>query len=133
MQVKGNHVSWADSWEFRVGFNAREGLVLHDLSFIEHARPRNANANASAAQRVNATHELVRRNVIFRASMAEMTVPYGDPRQQHYRKNAFDAGEYRNNINIYILLYIYFIILILRVCLFILTGKDTEWDVVPIH
>ena len=27
-------------------------------------------------------------------SLAEMVVPYGDPAQPHYRKNAFDAGEY---------------------------------------
>ena len=24
---------------------------------------------------------------------AEMVVPYGDPREPHFRKNAFDAGE----------------------------------------
>lgn len=33
------------------------------------------------------------RKVIFRASLCEMTVPYGDPRSQHVRKNAFDAGK----------------------------------------
>lgn len=92
--MEGNHVRWADSWEFRVGFNAREGLVLHDLRFLEHTQ-RTARANATNTQHnEHATHELATRNVIFRASMCEMTVPYGDPRPQHYRKNAFDAGEY---------------------------------------
>lgn len=33
------------------------------------------------------------RAVAFRLSMAEMVVPYGDPKHPHYLKNAFDAGE----------------------------------------
>ena len=28
--VDGNHVHW-QKWDFRVSFNYREGLVLHDL------------------------------------------------------------------------------------------------------
>lgn len=28
-----------------------------------------------------------------RLSFIEMVVPYGDPNDPHYRKNAFDAGE----------------------------------------
>lgn len=28
-----------------------------------------------------------------RLSFVEMVVPYGDPNNPHYRKNAFDAGE----------------------------------------
>lgn len=28
-----------------------------------------------------------------RLSFVEMVVPYGDPNDPHYRKNAFDAGE----------------------------------------
>lgn len=34
------------------------------------------------------------RPIFYRASLAEMTVPYGDPSPHHYRKNAFDVGEY---------------------------------------
>jgi primary-amine oxidase len=34
------------------------------------------------------------RSILYRASMAEMVVPYGDPRPQHFRKNAFDLGEH---------------------------------------
>jgi primary-amine oxidase len=34
------------------------------------------------------------RPIIYRASLAEMTVPYGDPSITQYRKNAFDVGEY---------------------------------------
>ncbi len=34
------------------------------------------------------------RPLIWRASISEMVVPYGDPSFNHYRKNAFDVGEY---------------------------------------
>ncbi|MDQ3734552.1 MAG: tyramine oxidase, partial [Actinomycetota bacterium] len=34
------------------------------------------------------------RPVLYRASMCEMTVPYGDPSSTQARKNAFDIGEY---------------------------------------
>lgn len=63
-----NLVSWA-GWNFRVGFNAKEGLTLHDIQFRNH-------------------------NVLFRASVAEMVVPYGCPEPIASRKNAFDAGDY---------------------------------------
>ena len=32
--------------------------------------------------------------MIYRASLAEMFIPYGDPNPTHYRKNVFDMGEY---------------------------------------
>ena len=71
--IEGNHVLW-DKWRLRVGFNAREGLVLYNIGMFDpdsgHARP-----------------------VARRVSFAEMIVPYGDPEDPHYRKNAFDAGE----------------------------------------
>ena len=34
------------------------------------------------------------RPVLYRAAPSDMVVPYGDPGKDHYRKNAFDAGEY---------------------------------------
>src|SRR4030095_8992929 len=34
------------------------------------------------------------RPILYRASLAEMVVPYGDPAPTHWRKNAFDEGEY---------------------------------------
>lgn len=71
-QVDGQHVTWGD-WSFRVGFTAREGLVLHQLKFREGAEER---------------------SVLHRASLAEMVVPYGDPSPVQSKKNAFDAGEY---------------------------------------
>ena len=33
------------------------------------------------------------RPILYRASLSEMVVPYGDPSPMHYFKNAFDGGE----------------------------------------
>ncbi len=66
--VIGQEVRW-QKWAFRVGFNPREGLVLHAVSY--DGRP-----------------------VLYRGSIAEMIVPYGDPKESAYRKNVFDLGEY---------------------------------------
>jgi primary-amine oxidase len=71
-QVDGHEVRW-QKWRFRVGFNPREGLVLHTVSYEDEGRLR---------------------PIIYRASLSEMFIPYGDPRPTHYRKNVFDMGEY---------------------------------------
>ena len=70
-RVHGNKVSW-ENWDFRVGFNGREGLVLHTVGYSHKGR---------------------RRPILYRASIAEMVVPYGTPERSHYRKNVFDSGE----------------------------------------
>jgi primary-amine oxidase len=70
--VDGNHVRWAN-WSFRLGFTAREGVVLHQVHYRDGD---------------------VDRSVLNRASLVEMVVPYGDPSSVQSRKNAFDAGEY---------------------------------------
>lgn len=70
-QVDGQVVTW-QNWQFRVGFTETEGLVLHQISFLDKGK---------------------RRPIIFRASCVEMVVPYGDPRSPNHLKNAFDAGE----------------------------------------
>jgi primary-amine oxidase len=67
-EIDGQEVSW-QNWRFRVGFDAREGLVLHQLSYLD-------------------------RPVIYRASIAEMVVPYGDPHPARSWINYFDGGEY---------------------------------------
>jgi primary-amine oxidase len=71
-KVTGNQVEW-QKWKFRVGFTSREGLVLHAISYNDDG---------------------VERPVLTRASICEMVVPYGDPGEPYYRKNAFDIGEY---------------------------------------
>lgn len=71
-QVEGHLIRW-QKWQMRIGFTPREGLVLHTVGYEDQGRLR---------------------SILYRASMAEMVVPYGDPRPQHYRKNAFDVGEH---------------------------------------
>ncbi|MEM8694108.1 MAG: primary-amine oxidase [Pseudomonadota bacterium] len=66
--LEGHRLKWHD-WELQIGFNAREGLTLHDISI--GGRP-----------------------ILYRASIAEMMVPYGSPDGRHPRKNVFDVGEY---------------------------------------
>lgn len=56
-----------------MGFTPREGLVIHTVAYDDGSRGR--------------------RSVAHRLSFVEMVVPYGDPHDPHYRKNAFDAGE----------------------------------------
>lgn len=66
--VTGSLVEW-EGWSMRVDFNAREGLVLHDVSFGG-------------------------RSVLSRASVPEMVVPYGDTAPGRFWISYFDAGEY---------------------------------------
>jgi primary-amine oxidase len=70
--VEDDVVSW-QNWKFRIGFDGREGLVLHQITFSDGARER---------------------PVIYRASLSEMVVPYADPSPVRYWQNYFDAGEY---------------------------------------
>ncbi|KAL2262283.1 hypothetical protein VTK26DRAFT_1835 [Humicola hyalothermophila] len=64
--ISGNKISW-EKWTMRVGFNYREGMTLHDVRFDG-------------------------RSLFYRLSLAEMFVPYGDPRAPYPRKAAFDLG-----------------------------------------
>ncbi len=70
--VDGHAVQWGP-WRLRVGYNPREGLVLHDIGYVDKG---------------------TLRPVLYRASLTEMFVPYGDPRPTHWNKNVFDMGEY---------------------------------------
>ncbi|MEM8809463.1 MAG: primary-amine oxidase [Cyanobacteria bacterium P01_G01_bin.38] len=71
-EVNGHEISW-QKWKMRVGFTPREGLILYTVTYTDQGEER---------------------PIFYRASLAEMTVPYGDPQPNHYRKNAFDVGEY---------------------------------------
>ncbi len=70
--VEGHRVNW-QKWSFRVGFTPREGLVLHTISYNDKGKER---------------------PLIYRASLSEMFIPYGDPAPTHWRKDVFDMGEY---------------------------------------
>ncbi|MEM7405027.1 MAG: primary-amine oxidase [Pseudomonadota bacterium] len=76
--VEDHVVTWLN-WRFHVEFHSREGLVLNDIQ-VRHPRASNGTENW--------------RDLCHRASIAEMVVPYGDPSFNHFRKNAFDVGEY---------------------------------------
>ncbi|KAL5759911.1 hypothetical protein ACOSP7_018414 [Xanthoceras sorbifolium] len=71
-RVSGHFVEW-QKWNFRIGFTPREGLIIYSVAYVDGSRGR--------------------RPVAHRLSFVEMVVPYGDPNDPHYRKNAFDAGE----------------------------------------
>jgi primary-amine oxidase len=70
--IEGHCIRWM-GWDVRVGFNNREGLILHQLGHTIDGK---------------------RRPILHRASLAEMVVPYGSPELAHWRKNVFDIGEY---------------------------------------
>jgi primary-amine oxidase len=69
--VDGNSVRW-QKWSFRVGWTAREGLVLHTVGYEDGGRIR---------------------SVLHRASFCEMAVPYGDPTNGRHVQCPFDIGE----------------------------------------
>ena len=71
-QVDGWEVRW-QKWRFRIGFTPREGLVLYTIGYEDGGRLR---------------------PIVYRASLAEMFIPYADVAPTHYRKNVFDMGEY---------------------------------------
>jgi primary-amine oxidase len=63
-------------WQLRISMHPIEGLVLHQVSYVE-SRPEGDHP----------------RPILYRASVAEMVVPYGSTALNHWWKNAFDAGE----------------------------------------
>lgn len=71
--AKGNLLTW-EKWRFRVGFNYREGLTLHDVRYDG-------------------------RSLFYRLSLSEMFVPYGDSRIPYPRKAAFDLGNDGAGVN----------------------------------
>ena len=71
-KLEGNAISW-QKWALVIGFNAREGLTLHNIRYHDKGRDR---------------------SILYRASLTEMVVPYADPTPTQARKNAFDVGEY---------------------------------------
>lgn len=70
--VDGYKVHW-QNWQVDVGYSVREGLILYNIGYQDKGRLR---------------------PIMHRASMAEMVIPYGDPRHANFRRNAFDVGEY---------------------------------------
>jgi len=70
--LDGNLLQW-QNWSLRIGFNHREGMTLHTIRYRDGDR---------------------NRSVAHRLSFAEMIVPYRDSSVDHYRRTAFDIGEW---------------------------------------
>jgi primary-amine oxidase len=71
-ELAGHELRW-QKWTMRLGFTPREGLVLHTVAYRDGGRDR---------------------LILYRAAVADMVVPYGDPRPSYFHRNAFDVGEY---------------------------------------
>ena len=69
--VDGHAVRW-QKWRFRISLHPTHGLVLHEVGYEDDGRLR---------------------PILYRASLADMVVPYGDPSPMHYWKHVFDASE----------------------------------------
>jgi primary-amine oxidase len=70
-QVQDGEVTW-QKWHFRYALHPREGVVLYTVGYEDGGRVR---------------------SVMYRGSLAEMVVPYGDPSAGWFFRNSFDVGE----------------------------------------
>lgn len=70
--LNGWGIEW-ERWRLRIGFDQREGLVIHDVRFLDGDEER---------------------RIAYRLSVAELVIPYGDPSPEAHRKQAFDTGEF---------------------------------------
>lgn len=71
-EIRDGEVLW-QNWHFRFAMHPREGLILYTLGYQDHGRMR---------------------QILYRAALSEMVVPYGDPSPAWFFRNAFDEGEY---------------------------------------
>jgi primary-amine oxidase len=70
--VDGHLVTW-QNWSFRFAVTPREGLVLYQVHYKDHDQDR---------------------SILYRASVAEVVVPYGDADKTWSWRMPFDEGEY---------------------------------------
>ena len=70
--IDGQEIRW-QKWRFRYTMHPREGLVLHTVGYEDDRRVR---------------------PILYRASLSEMVVPYGDTDPNWRWRSAFDVGEY---------------------------------------
>jgi primary-amine oxidase len=76
-QIEDGEVRW-QKWRFRFALHPREGLVLYTVGYDDGGRVR---------------------PILYRASLSEMVVPYGDPSAGWFFRNSFDAGEFGLGLN----------------------------------
>ncbi len=74
-RIEGNQVI-SPFWKFRFGIHNREGLVIYDVQYLDHAQDK-------------------WRYIMYRGALAEMIVNYGSPDLLNASNNYFDAGEFR--------------------------------------
>src|SRR5215213_9037020 len=70
--IEGTELRW-QKWSMRLGFNYREGPVIYQVRYDDHGE---------------------QREIADRLSIAEMVVPYRDASSEHYRRTAYDIGEW---------------------------------------
>ncbi|HUI56964.1 MAG TPA: primary-amine oxidase [Bryobacteraceae bacterium] len=70
-EIPDGEVRW-QKWHFRYALHPREGLVLYTVGYEDGGKVR---------------------PILYRASLSEMVVPYGDPGGAWYFRNSFDVGE----------------------------------------
>ena len=75
--IQDGEVRW-QKWRFRFAMHPREGLVLYTVGYEDGGRVR---------------------PILYRASLSEMVVPYGDPSAGWFFRNSFDAGEFGLGLN----------------------------------
>ncbi|KAF7192390.1 Copper amine oxidase 1 [Pseudocercospora fuligena] len=63
----GRTIYW-QKWDFKIGFNAREGMIIYDVHYDD-------------------------KPLFHRLSLSDMAIPYADPRHPYHRKAAFDLGD----------------------------------------
>ncbi|KAI9727346.1 MAG: hypothetical protein M1828_006966 [Chrysothrix sp. TS-e1954] len=66
-QGQSSVINW-QKWSFRINFNQREGMVLHNVCYDK-------------------------RSLFYRISLSDMNIPYADPRHPFHKKSAFDIGD----------------------------------------
>ena len=71
-RIEDGEVRW-QKWRFRWTMHPREGVVLYMVGYEDGGRVR---------------------PVMYRGSLSEMVVPYGDPSAGWFFRNSFDAGEF---------------------------------------
>jgi primary-amine oxidase len=76
-RIEDGEVRW-QKWHFRYALHPREGLVLYMVGYEDGGRVR---------------------SILYRGSLSEMVVPYGDPTGAWFFRNSFDAGELGLGVN----------------------------------
>jgi primary-amine oxidase len=71
-KIKGQSVEWF-KWKFRFSLDPLQGLQLFHITYNDGVKDR---------------------SIMYKISLAEMVVPYGDPAINWSFRNAFDVGEY---------------------------------------